>query len=52
MQGCWSNVDQKMSVGTYPQIKNDLARAQNLIKMSLKLFQKVPPGAIETLFDD
>ena len=31
---------------------NDLTGAQNLIKMSLELFQKVPAGAIETLFDD
>ena len=31
---------------------NDLARAQNLVKMNLELFQKVPAGAIEILFDD
>ena len=30
---------------------NDLAEAQNLIKMSLELFRKVLAGAIETLFD-
>ena len=30
---------------------HDLAGTQNLIKMSLKLFHKVPAGAIETLFD-
>ena len=48
----WPDVYAKLSVSTYPQIKNDLAQAQNLIKMSLELFQKVPAGAIETLFDD
>ena len=41
-----------MSVNTCPQIKNDLARVQNLIKMSLELFRKVPVGAIKTVFDD
>ena len=34
MQGCQPDVDTKMLVGTYPRIKNDLAGAQNLIKMS------------------
>ena len=34
MQGCLSDVDTKMLVGTYPRIKNDLAGAQHLIKMS------------------
>ena len=31
---------------------NDLTRTQNLIKMNLELFHKVPAGTIETLFDD
>ena len=34
MQGFWFGAARKMSVGTYPQIKNDFAVAQNLIKIS------------------
>ena len=35
-----------------PADQHDLAGALNLINMSLELFQIVPTGAIETLFDD
>ena len=45
---CWHK-----NVGWYPPAdQHDLARTQNLITMSLELFQKVPAGATETVFDD
>ena len=35
MQGCWLGVDTKRLVETCLQIKNNLAAARNLIRMSL-----------------
>ena len=49
---CWSLISNTPIIGRHPPTdQHDLAAAQNVLKMSLEFFQKVPTRTIETLFD-